>query len=151
MTLLPKRALIFCLLFCISSCGYLAAAQARVKSEKIDTQAIGYHLVNSYWKNVMQQDVASYSSKIACNFQGLNTHGIYTRENQITGLSNLTVTAFTLSNLTTSRFGKTLVISYNFYATGEGIVSGPSIDIWHKCGKKWKLISHSYVPFTSDS
>ncbi len=147
MVTLRKRTLIFCLLFCICSCGFLSAAQAANKSENSQNQAIGYHLVNSFWNSVMQQDVRSFSSKLACNFQGLNIGGTYNRQDQITGLSTLTVTSFHLTNLTASRCGKTLVISYDFYAMGNGIVSGPSIDVWYKCGKRWKQISHSYVPF----
>ncbi len=142
-----NRTLIFYVLFCICSCSFLSAAHVAVKEENSSNQTTGYHLVNSFWNSVMKQDIGKYSSKLACNFQGLNIDGIFNRQEQIAGLSSLTVTSFYLSNLTTSRSGETLVISYDFYATGNGIVSGPSIDVWQKCGKKWKQISHSYVPF----
>ena len=142
-----KRCLIFYLLFCICSCGFLSAAQRTQKMENSRDETTGYHLVNSFWNSVMKQEVRVYSCKLACNFQGLNIDGIFDRQDQIAGLSSLTVTSFQLNNLTTSRSGKTLVISYDFYATGDGIVSGPSIDVWQKGGKTWKQISHSYVPF----
>ena len=143
-----KKTLIFSL-FCICFCGFLSAVQVTANAKNSHSETTGYHLVNSFWTNVMKQDVRAYSNMRASNFQGLNIDGIYSRQDQITGLSNLSVTSFQLNNLTTSRFGKTLVISYNFNATGDGIVSGPSIDVWHKSGKTWKQISHSYVPFSA--
>ncbi|MCE5295104.1 MAG: nuclear transport factor 2 family protein, partial [Chlamydiales bacterium] len=133
--------------FCISFCSFLTAAQVGTNAETSHSETTGYRLVNRFWTHVMKQDVRAYSNMLACNFQGLNIDGIYNRQDQITGLSSLSVTSFQLKNLTTSRSGKTLVISYDFYATGDGIVSGPSIDVWHKSGKTWKQISHSYVPF----
>lgn len=142
-----KKTLIFFVLFCISFCSFLTAAQVGTNAETSHSETTGYRLVNRFWTHVMKQDVRAYSNMLACNFQGLNIDGIYNRQDQITGLSSLSVTSFQLKNLTTSRSGKTLVISYDFYATGDGIVSGPSIDVWHKSGKTWKQISHSYVPF----
>lgn len=109
---------------------------------------IGTQLVTQFWNDVENQDVKAYSHKLACSFQGLNTNGIYDRNDQITGLENLTVTDFLLVNVVSAWHHGTLVVSYEFFAEGTGIVSGPSIDIWQKttCGS-WKLISHSYVPF----
>ncbi len=136
---LLKKVIIFSVFVCtFTSCALFASSHQ---------ETTGYHLVHSFWESVMRQDVESYSHKLSHNFQGLNTDGIYNRHDQITGLSGLTVTSFQLENLKTSRSGKTLVISYDFYATGDGIVSGPSIDVWQKCDKTWKQISHSYVPF----
>ncbi|MBS0635323.1 MAG: hypothetical protein JSR37_07670 [Verrucomicrobia bacterium] len=114
---------------------------------KQEHTAEGYRLVHSFWNCVMNQDVVCYSKKLACNFQGLNLDGVYTQQDQISGLLGLTVTSFELQNLLTAKSGNTLVISYDLYATGEGIVSGPSIDVWHKTHDGWKMISHSYVPF----
>lgn len=110
-------------------------------------QKRGEALVRRFWNSVERQDIKAYSEAIDCTFRGLNTAGIYNRDDQIAGLSSLTVTAFELRNLVSEKHGKTLVISYDFYAVGEGIVSGPSIDVWYQVCDGWKLISHSYVPF----
>lgn len=110
-------------------------------------QKLGRKLVNQYWNDVKHQDVQSYANKISKHFHGISIQGIYDKCQQVNGLENLTVTSFRLENLVAVRYCNTLEISYNFHAEGEGIVSGPSIDIWHKKGEKWKLISHTYVPF----
>lgn len=108
---------------------------------------IGERLVTQFWTDVENQDVAAYSKLIACSFQGLNIEGVYNRDDQIEGLENLTLTAFYLENVVAAWHNGTLVVSYNFFAEGDGVVSGPSIDVWQKTACGWKLISHSYVPF----
>jgi hypothetical protein len=148
-----QRTFIFCLLTCIASYAFLSsfpvfARDENGRSEAADcSQKVGYRLVHGFWKSVMEQDVRRYSRELDCSFQGLNLDGIYNRDDQIEGLSSLTVTSFELHNLCTACHGKTLVVSYDFYATGEDIVSGPSIDVWQKTCAGWKQISHSYVPF----
>lgn len=104
-------------------------------------------LVHRFWHDVEEQNVAGYSSKIALRFQGLNISGHYNRADQISGLENLTVTKFKIKNLLAARYDDTLVVSYDFLAKGEGITSGPCIDVWFHRNSEWKLISHSYVPF----
>lgn len=104
-------------------------------------------LVHRFWRDVQHQDVAGYSSQLALRFQGLNIQGHYDRNEQIEGLENLTVTKFKIKNLHAARYDDTLVISYDFLAKGEGITSGPSIDVWFHRNSEWKQISHSYVPF----
>lgn len=111
------------------------------------TEEIAEALVNRFWTEVKNANVKGYSKLLAKGFQGINIDGIYTRKDQITGLKNLTVTSFKINHLIASKFDNTLVISYHFHAEGQGIVSGPSIDIWQREGFFWKQISHSYVPF----
>jgi len=124
-----------------------ALAQSHTLSKEASEQKLAFKLVTKYWKAVERQDVKLYSHFLAPHFQGINISGIYTRNDQISGLESLTVTSFKLENLKASSFNDTLVISYDFQAQGQGIVSGPSMDIWHKKHNKWKLISHTYVPF----
>lgn len=131
-------------IFCIVSADARECSQS---CQENDSQKIGEELVSQFWQNVEKQDIRAYSKAIACSFQGLNLAGIFDRADQIYGLSHLTVTAFELKNLVQTSQGKNLVVSYDFYALGEGIVSGPSIDVWHKTSQGWKMISHSYVPF----
>lgn len=144
-----RYCLIACMLvFSVSMTeGQAEASECPRVTCKDHTQKIGEKLVCSFWKSVERQDIQAYSNAIDDTFQGLNQGGIYNREDQIMGLSGLTVTAFELQNLKAARHGKSLVISYDFYALGEGIVSGPSIDVWHDTCEGWKLISHAYVPF----
>lgn len=114
-------------------------------------QKLGRRLVTFFWNNVKAQNVSVYSDLIADRFHGLNIQGIYNKCQQVSGLKSLTVTKFKLKHLKTVKYHHTLEISYDFHAKGVGIVSGPSIDIWHRHGKEWKLISHSYVPFLNES
>lgn len=108
---------------------------------------LAQQLVESFWRDVQQQNVAAYSKKIATQFQGLNLEGIYDKSQQVQGLSEATLTTFQINHLRAARYGNTLQVAYDFLAEGEGIVSGPSLDTWRKerCG--WKLIAHAYVPF----
>lgn len=133
----------------IVALGVLSSSQmayADNESNK-DVEKLAKRLVNQFWTDVKLAKVKSYSRLLAHHFQGINTSGVYTRKQQIAGLQSVTVTAFTITKLIASKFGNTLVISYDFTAQGQGIVSGPSIDVWHKKGHEWKQISHSYVPF----
>lgn len=114
------------------------------------TKHLAKHLISSYWSEVVDQDVSGYSSLISKKFQGLNESGHYDRQEQISGLKDLTVTQFKLKNLIAARFGDTIVASYDFIAEGSGVTSGPSLDVWHQKEKCWKLVSHSYVPFKQD-
>lgn len=111
-------------------------------NEELATQ-----LVNRFWKNVEHQRTKAYSNLLAIGFQGLNEQGHYDREDQIRGLKHSTLRSFKIKHLTAKRYAETLVISYDFYAHGKGLTSGPSIDVWHRRNRTWKLISHSYVPF----
>jgi hypothetical protein len=122
-------------------------AYAQGDSSTHETEKLAKKLVNKFWKDVEHQDVKAYSKLLAPHFQGINISGAYTRAQQISGLKGLTVTSFKITKLIASRFQDTLVISYDFTAQGMGIVSGPSVDIWHKKDQKWKQISHTYVPF----
>ena len=142
-----NRIFAFLLTFGIFCIELADARECSQWCQENDSQEIGEKLVCQFWQNVERQDIKAYSKALDCSFQGLNLEGIFDREDQIYGLSHLTVTAFELKNLVQTGQGKILVVSYDFYALGEGIVSGPSIDVWHKTSRGWKLISHSYVPF----
>lgn len=136
----------------IMSLGTLSAskpkdARKELKSSKKSSQRLGFTLVNHFWEEVEEQDVNAYSELLAPHFQGINVDGIYTRSEQISGLEGLTVTSFTITNLIAARYCNTLVVSYDFTAEGDGVTSGPSIDIWEEKDHEWKLISHSYVPY----
>ena len=145
------RSIIFKLCLSLMVLGTVTLTPAPLLSlsifDFVTPEAFGKALVTNFWNQVVQQDVKGYSFLIAKNFQGLNTDGVYNRDDQISGLQGLTVTSFTLENVFVAKYHRTLVISYDFIAEGEGIVSGPSIDVWHDRDGHWKLVSHSYVPF----
>lgn len=115
--------------------------------DEVNTEETAYRLVHNFWRAVKYQNVEEYSRLLAPGFQGLNLNGHYNREEQISGLENLTLRKFRIKDLVASRYGDTLVISYNIFAKGEGFTPGPSIDIWHCKNNCWKQVSHSYVPF----
>lgn len=109
---------------------------------------LGLRLETEYWETVQQQEIARLSKKIACIFQGLNISGIYTRQQQITGLTGVRLPFFFIENPVATCCQDTLVFSYDFIAPVEsGLVSGPTLSIWRKFNCTWKLVSHSYVPF----
>jgi len=112
-----------------------------------DTEKLAKTLVTKFWDEVKDQNVRGYSELLAFPFQGENISGHYNRRQQIAGLKGLTLTKFKLKNLIAARYCDTLVISYDFWAKGTGVTSGPSIDIWKQGKRDWKLISHTYVPF----
>lgn len=109
---------------------------------------LGLHLERNFWNAVQKQNIAKLSRKIAQIFQGLRISGIYTREEQITGLTGVTLSTFALNNPIAHCHKDVLVFSYDFVAPVEsGLTSGPTLSVWNKVGNAWKLVSHSYVPF----
>lgn len=110
-------------------------------------ELLAKNLVTHFWKDVQRQDIASYSSKVASNFQGLSLAGHDNKASLIAGLSKITLEQLTLKNIKAVKYEKTLVVSYDLLAKGSNVSSGPNIDVWHQCKSQWKLISHSYVPF----
>ena len=113
-----------------------------------DATALGLTLETRFWTLVQNQKVEKFSKKIAHIFQGLNIQGIYTREEQITGLTGATLTSFEIQNPKGTRSGNTIVFSYEFIiGAGSSLTPGPDISIWKKHGDSWKIVSHSYVPF----
>lgn len=115
--------------------------------EEKSPKEMGKKLANQFWRDVKHQRVHAYSELIAHDFKGLNESGPYNRNDQIEGLEGLSVTEFDIRHLSAAQYGDTLVFSYYFVAEGEGITSGPSIDVWQRVKGKWLLVSHSYVPF----
>lgn len=108
---------------------------------------LGIALETNYWTLVQEQKVKKFSNKIAHIFQGLNVSGIYTRAQQIDGLTGATLARFRIKNPIAHRFEDVLVFSYDFIATGSDLTSGPTMTVWKKYDLSWKIVSHSYVPF----
>lgn len=125
-------------------------AQESQYSDKELCNKFGYHLTHHFWSDVKHKNVKAYSKQIASQFKGLNISGDYDKRDQITGLENLSLTDFSLENLKISRYATTLVVTYDFHAEGEGVTSGPSIDVWNLKDNSWKLVSHSYAPFADE-
>lgn len=133
---------------CVPMHADCSSSSSSCSCSEVSAQELGRKLVTRFWTDVEEQNVKGYSRQMTPNFQGLNIHGIFNRQDQIDGLQNLTVTHFELRNLFAAIYNcDTLVISYDFVAEGEGIVSGPSLDTWCKVRGQWKLVNHSYVPF----
>lgn len=108
---------------------------------------LGIALETNYWNLVQEQNVKKFSNKIAHIFQGLNISGIYTRDQQIDGLTGATLRSFCIKNPIAHRFEDVLVFSYDFIARGSDLTSGPTLTVWRKYENSWKIVSHSYVPF----
>lgn len=106
---------------------------------------LGISLETKFWNLVQQHNVEKFSEKLAYIFQGLNASGVYTRQQQITGLSEAGLISFQLRNPKATRSHDVLVFSYEFIAVGTGLTSGPSITVWKKYKNSWKIVSHSYV------
>lgn len=109
---------------------------------------LGIRLETCFWKTVQRQNICELSQKISAIFQGLNISGIYTREEQISGLTGVLLPFFEINDPVATRCNDVLVFSYEFVAPVEsGLISGPSLTVWRKENRCWKIVSHSYVPF----
>lgn len=137
-------------LFVLSTLGFQSASLHATSSTShhCSDLELGIHLETCYWKAVQEQNIDKISEKVAHIFQGLNLSGVYTREEQIAGLTGITLPFFSIKNPVATRHDDVLVFSYNFIAPDEsGLTNGPTISVWKKCDCSWKLVSHSYVPF----
>lgn len=135
-----------------------------------DPTKLGKQLETQFWNAVKKQNVNRFSDKLAHIFQGLNLEGVYTREEQIDGLTGAVIVSFEINNGVGHRRGKDLVFSYDLMTVSDDVVSGPNLSIWRfyplkgnerledhsSCSESssgnnnhkgvWKMISHSYVP-----
>lgn len=126
----------------------LLMADSHHHHRQTDDLELGIELETKFWTLVQNHEVEKFSKKLTPIFQGLNVSGAYTRDQQIEGLAAATLTNFAIYNPVATRFHDILVFSYDFVAIGNGLTSGPTITIWKKYSHSWKIISHSYVPFT---
>ncbi len=152
LSFIARKATRVCTLGLVSSLvalGVVGTSQNAYAEETFHTptEQLAKKLVKRFWTAVKHQHVHAYSNLLAPQFQGMNISGSFTRSQQISGLKNLTLTKFKISQLVASRHNDALVVTYNFTAKGKHVVSGPSMDIWQRQGRHWKQISHTYVPY----
>lgn len=147
-----KRIISFCLFLFVLVCftpllqaNFHPQPHPNARSE--DALELGLALETEFWTLVQEHKVQEFAQKISPIFQGLSIAGIDTRDEQINGLASSIVGSFSIQNPVASRFGDTLVISYDFIAVNSNLTSGPTISIWKKSGCNWRMVSHSYVPF----
>lgn len=149
-----KRILSFCTAFFVFSALNFLPASLHAKPCKCNSSnelELGLQLETNFWKTVQKQNIDKLSKKIARIFQGINIAGIYTREEQISGLTGVTLTNFAITHPVSHCRKDVLVFSYDFFAPVEsGLINGPTLSVWKKFGDSWKMVSHSYVPFLSD-
>ncbi len=146
-TICQAYRLSFCIsLFVLSALNFTTLHADHHHSQSDDLE-LGIALETEYWTLVQNKNVKKFSAKLLPIFQGLNILGVYTREEQISGLAASTLFSFSINNPVSHRSGDTLVFSYDFVAIGSGLTSGPSITVWRKHKHSWKIASHSYVPF----
>lgn len=112
------------------------------------TLELGIRLETEYWNLVKHQENKRAAKKVALTFQGLDIDGVYNRKQQIDGLIGVTLHNFSLRNPVAHRSQNILVFSYDFVAPGSDLTTGPNTTIWKKDNGSWKIVSHSYVPFT---
>lgn len=112
-----------------------------------DAVRLGTRLETEFWTLVQDQNIKEFSKKFTKIYQGFNISGAFSRSQQIKGLTGATLSGFTINNPVATRFQDVLVFSYDFVAFDSNLVSGPSVTIWKKYNKTWKIVSHSYVPF----
>lgn len=110
---------------------------------------LGLKLENRFWNSVKNQNIWELSEQLAPNFQGLNISGIYSKskEEQVRGLTGVTLSSFTIHQPHATRDGDILVFSYEFRINGKPpLTGGPNLSVWKKYGDCWKMVNHSYVP-----
>lgn len=122
-------------------------AEAHPQCRPQEAVKLGVRLETEFWNLVQEQKIRQFSEKLDPIFQGLKISGIYTRKQQIEGLTGATFKKFEILNPIARRCGDDLVISYNFVAKKSNLTSGPTISVWKKTNGEWKIISHSFVPF----
>jgi Domain of unknown function (DUF4440) len=111
-------------------------------------------LVVKFFKLIQDRDVAGLQRFLSPAFQVQRADG--SGAGKADYLDRLaTVRKFTLSNLTATRAGTTLVVRY--LATVEGLVNNkpytpgpaPRLSVFHWTGKRWQLAAHAnFNPLT---
>lgn len=105
-------------------------------------------LVIHFFKLIRDRDVAGLVTFLSPAFQVQRADGSGAGKAEY--LDRLpTVRKFTLTNLTATRAGATLVVRY--HATVEGLVNGkpytpgpaPRLSVFHWTGKRWQLAAHA--------
>lgn len=141
----------FCMsLFALSTLSFNAPSDinnCHPSDKHLNALELGIKLETHFWKLVQQQKINQFSDELAHIFQGLNIEGIYTRKQQINGLTGATLASFNINNPVAKREGDLLVFSYNFVAHESDLTNGPSLTVWKRYKNSWKIVSHSYVPF----
>jgi hypothetical protein len=146
--LFKQRAcqLIFCI-GCLSLSGLSFQTPLLADYHRYDALELGLALEIEFWTLVQNHEVKKFSRKLAPIFQGLNIERIFSKEEQIEALARSILINFDIRNPKATRSGNVLVFSYNFIAAGTGVTSGPTLSVWKKDDKIWKMVSHSFVPF----
>jgi hypothetical protein len=132
----------------------LIAAPASGASRAATPEKAARPLVVKFFKLVRDRDVAGLVTFLSPAFQVQRADGSGAGKAEY--LDRLaTVRKFTLSNLTATRSGSTLVVRY--LATVEGLVNGkpytpgpaPRLSVFHWTGKRWQLAAHAnFNPLT---
>lgn len=111
-------------------------------------RALGFNLETAYWIAVQNKDIEEIEKKTSAIFQGNSAEGLYTRREQIEGLTQgVELESFLLENFISTRAGEVIINSYDLVTDSTGIVDGPVVSVWLKDRHCWKLISQSYFPF----
>jgi hypothetical protein len=132
----------------------LIAAPASGARQSATPEQTARPLVVKFFKLVRDRDVAGLVTFLSPAFQIQRADGSGARKAEY--LDSLpTVRKFTLTNLTATRAGATLVVRYR--ATVEGLVNGkpytpgpaPRLSVFHWTGKRWQLAAHAnFNPLT---
>jgi hypothetical protein len=132
----------------------LIAAPASGASQAATPEETARPLVVKFFKLIRDRDVAGLVAFLSPAFQVQRADG--SGADKAEYLDRLpTVRKFTLSNLTATRAGATLVVRY--HATVEGLVNGkpytpgpaPRLSVFHWTGKRWQLAAHAnFNPLT---
>lgn len=141
-------ARILCLITCFGT-GLLAplSMHALERQQDLKTHQLAKRLETHFWNTVKDHNLEGLEKAISLVFQGNASSGIYTREQQITGLASVgSFNFFDLQNLIAFRDDDIIVISYYFIADSPDLINGPTISVWKKGKCHWHLISHSYFP-----
>lgn len=132
----------------------LVAAPASGAGQAATPKETARPLVVKFFELIRDQDVAGLRSFLSPAFQVQRADG--SASGKAAYLDRLSIVRkFTLSKLTATRAGATLVVRY--HATVEGLVNGkpytpgpaPRLSVFHWTGKRWQLAAHAnFNPLT---
>lgn len=137
------KACFLVLLLCIF-CSFGAPTKAYADNDLEHTRRLGLELETNFWTLVENHNTKGLKEKVSPIFQGQNPTAFQNRDQFIASLLPSQLTSFTFSKFIATQHHNVLVISYEFFPVGTGLVNGSNISVWKKGEHHWKMISHSF-------
>lgn len=106
---------------------------------------------SAVWESVKNKEVGSIRKVFSRNYVGVYDTGIATLNQEIEGMSKLTLRSYRLSDFTIRRLdGLNVLVAYRTVLDGDmgaESVSGTynAATVWHRIGNQWTVAAHTQV------